>query len=130
VKLPVGDFASYIILKGEKLCEGEGTKICDCIIFVDDGCLLICLIELKHKNMHASEIQEKISNSVTKALKMLDGCKDSGTIFKIYPILLFENIQRSEYKKIEKIKFNINGKNYNILAQRCRSPLKEIIAKF
>jgi len=127
VKLPIGEIDRYVILKGEKLSTKN--KVCDCIIFIKGKRIMICLIELKKNNMHANEIEEKINNSKDIALDVLKNCNTTDEKFILYPILIYKSIQRSEHKRIERIKISVNGCNQNIITQRCKSQLREIIDK-
>lgn len=128
VKLAMGDLKNYVILKGEKACDGN--MICDCVIFLEKDNIIICLIELKNKNMHASDIETKISNSAKLALELLEDCKKTSLKIEIYPILLYKNINHTEFPKIKQIKIVIRDKCFSIIAQKCQYPLCEILSKY
>lgn len=56
------------MLRGESICGDR--KICDYLVFVSDGSIVIGVVELKGKTVHASEVRK---NSLTEQ-RLRYGC--------------------------------------------------------
>ena len=124
-RLRLNDLSNYIVLKGERICENR--KICDCIIFTRDNCIIIGIVELKSKTIHSSEIVEKLTNGSEIALDILEQCSDNHMKFEFYHLVLCKRWHPSEYRVITSRKITVKGKGYDIIPKRCGVPFSEVI---
>lgn len=127
-KLNLDGLNNYVLLKGEIICTDR--KICDCIIFTKDNLIIIGTIELKSKDIHASEIVEKLTNGSEIALDIINKCKVDYMKFEFYPLVLWKSIRTPEYKVITSKKIIVRGKKYNIIPQRCGCSFSTVISRF
>lgn len=117
---------NYIILKGEKVCAGR--KICDFIIFARNDRVIIGIVELKSKTIHANEIKQKLTNGSEIALDILEKNCGKQIDYEIYHLVLCKSWHPSEYKAITSRKITLKGKKYFIIPKRCGSRFSEIIS--
>ncbi len=125
-KLKLNNLNSHVVLKGESICHNR--KICDCIIFARDNPVIIGIIELKSRNIHSSEIEEKLTNGSEIALDILKKYCDNDTKFEFYHIALCKSWRSSEYKVIENKKIVVNGKKYDIILKKCGESFSMLIS--
>ena len=123
-KLGLDGLSNYVILKGEKICQGR--KICDCIIFT--GNVIIGVAELKSKTVHWSEIEKKLTNGSEFALQILNKAGGRGIRFEFYHLVLCKSWRPPEYKVITSRKIIVRGKKYNILPKRCGVSFRKVIS--
>ncbi len=124
-QLKLNGLSNYIVLKGEKICNDR--KICDCIIFKENHHIIIAVIELKSKNIRASEIREKLTNGREKGLMVLEKCNDNDTI-DFFHIVLYKNIRVPEYRVIAAEKIMINGKRHPVILKKCGESFSKLIS--
>jgi len=128
-KLKLDGMNEHIILKGERLCSNQ--KICDCFVFVEEVDLgIVALIELKSRSVHASEIEEKLENSLERAIEILNDCSVSVKDVRIYLIVLAKNWRTVEHRKIGRLTINIRGIKEGIITGKCDISLRDIILKY
>jgi len=97
-KLRLNGLSNRVVLKGERTCQDR--RICDCIIFIKDRCIIIGIVELKSKTIHSSEIVEKLTNGSEIALNILEECSDKRMKFDFYHLVLCKRWHTSQYKVI------------------------------
>lgn len=125
-KLRVNKLKHYVILKGEKICSNR--KMCDCIIFTEKkNRIIIGIVELRSKTIHANEIKEKLDNGSKVAMNILERCCSSKLEFDFYHVVLSKKWKTSEYKVITNKNIDFKGKRYKILPKRCGCSFYEII---
>ncbi len=125
-KLKLNNLNNHVVLKGENICQDR--KICDCIIFVRDNPVIIGIIELKSRNIHSSEIVEKLTNGSEIALDILEKCRDNDMKFEFYHIALCKSWRSSEYRVIKSKKIVVNGKKYDIIPKKCGESFSMLIS--
>jgi len=125
-ELKLNGLSNYVILKGERICGDR--RICDCIIFTRDNCIIIGIVELKSKTIHSSEIIEKLTNGSEIALDILEECSDNRMKFEFYHLVLCKSWHSSEYKVITSRKIIVKGKRHDILPKRCGVLFSEVIS--
>jgi hypothetical protein len=125
-RLKLNGLNNYVILKGEKMCIDR--KICDCIIFTIEDYIIVGIVELKSKTVHASEILEKLTNGLKIALDILKECNDNCILYEFYPIVLHKGINSSEYKIIVRNRIILKGKKYNIIPKKCGTSFSALIS--
>jgi len=127
-KLKLDGMNERIILKGECLCSNQ--KICDCFVFVEEVDLgIVALVELKSRSVHASEIEEKLENSLERAIEILDDCGVSVGDVRIYLIVLAKNWRSEEHRKIRRSSIKIRGIEEGIITGKCDNLLRDIISR-
>ena len=126
-KLSLNGLSNHVVLKGEKICTDR--KICDCIVFAIDNCVIIGIVELKSKDIHASEIVKKLTNGSEIALNILERCKSNYMKFEFYHLVLWKSCDPTEYEVITSRRIIIRGKKHKIIPKRCGSSFSEIISK-
>jgi hypothetical protein len=119
---------NYAVLNGERICPDR--KMCDCIIFVANGSVIIGIVELKSKTAHSSDIAEKLTNSSETALDILQRCADSGVDFRLCHLALSKKWKTIELRKIRKERVRIRGKVYSIITKRCGVSFSTVISEF
>ena len=126
-KLRLDGLSNFIILKGERICKNR--KICDCIIFIIKNCIIIGIVELKSKTVHAREILKKLHNGSVTALRILKKCSNKEIKKEFYHLVLCKGwSSSSEYIKLTKEKIIIEGKRYNIIPKRCGISFSALIS--
>ena len=126
--LRLSNLGTYAVLKGEKICQDR--KMCDCIIFVVDGSVVIGLVELKGKTVHASAVVEKLTNSSEIALDILDEYGDKRAENVLCHFVLHRGLDSSERRKIGRSRIRIRGKAYDIKTKRCGTSFSAVISDF
>ena len=125
-KLKTYNLKNYVILKGEKVCKN--IKISDCIIFKGNGDLIIGIVELKSKTIHANDILKKLNNGSEIALNILK--KYSKNLkYEIYHIVLAKRWNSTELETITKRKISIDGKGHKIINGRCGNMFSDLVEK-
>ena len=85
-KIRIDTKKNFVILKGELLATGtQKNKMCDCIIFQDDG--KISHIELKSRSLNVAKIIEKFDNGWKSSCKIARA-EDPNSDFGLFFILL------------------------------------------
>ena len=69
-ELDLHDLNNYVVIKGEKLSQGD-YKMCDCVIFDDRDTVTVTIVELKRSAFHSDAIIEKLCKGVEEALQIL-----------------------------------------------------------
>lgn len=114
----------YVILKGEKLVS-QG-KICDCIIFQNDG--TIVMVELKSHSLDVSSIVKQLTNGGNKAAKI---AIEAGTNeFNLYFILMAKSF--GNYSATSRLNFQtvkVGNKTYPIHRSECNKTMNDILNK-
>ncbi len=127
--LKLDGLGNRIVLKGEIIYEDR--KICDCIIFAGDNCIIIGIVELKSKTIHSSEIREKLENGSEIALDILEKCSSNRVKFEFYHVVLSKGWRSAEHKIISRRnKIKVRGKRYDIIPKRCGVSFSMIISSF
>ena len=127
-KLKLDGMNKHIILKGERLCSDQ--KICDCFVFAKEVDLeIVALVELKSRSAHASEVEEKLANSLERAIEILDDCGVSVKDVRRSLIVLAKNWRTAEHKKIRRSAIKIRGIKEGIIAEKCDNSLRDIISR-
>jgi len=125
-KLRLNGLSNRVVLKGERICKDR--RICDCIIFTRDNCIIIGIVELKSKTIHSSEIVEKLTNGSEIALNILEECSDKRIKFDFYHLVLCKRWHTSQYKVIISKKIIVRGKKYGIIPKRCGVSFSTVIS--
>jgi len=133
----------FIALKGENLIkdsrfqgllseliksQGDNPKICDCIIFKENGDVIIGLIELKSQKPDASSAKEQLEKGSKVAVEVLEIIIGKYPKFDLFPIILAKSWSRSQSKGIYS-EIDVRGKKYDIIHKDCGDSFYEIIEK-
>lgn len=124
-KLKIDTTKKFVILKGELIVKNRPQKICDCLIFQNDG--RIILVELKSKSLNSTQIHDKFTNSVKEAMYIVDDPKSNLKLF--FVLLTKSHTNSSTFNALKQTKIRVHGVRYNIRMNRCGESLKRIIAK-
>ena len=119
----------YIVVKGEKVTKSE--KICDCIIFINDK--ILSVVELKSKRVHARDIIDKLTSSLSISLKILKDASNKTkrqVEFDVYLLVLSKHWSTSEYRILSKSRVVVEGKKYYLILKRCGIDLSQILVTF
>lgn len=112
-----------IIVKGEKACKD---KICDCIIVTggSEG-IGLCIVELKSRRVHPTDIPEKLGNGAKIAFEILRKCdiRSPDPLF----LVLRKSTNSSEHEIISKKRVHFNGKEHPIQIKRCGCSLCDLL---
>ncbi|MDI6864382.1 MAG: hypothetical protein QMC88_01840 [Thermodesulfovibrio yellowstonii] len=126
-ELRINNLSNYVILKGEKICKDR--KMCDCIIFIgENNTIIIGIVELKNKTIHANDIIKKLTHGSEIALDILKKCSNNHMKFYFCHIVLGKRWDSSEHKVITNKKIIIRGKKYNILTMKCGVSISKAIS--
>jgi len=125
--LRLDGLTNRVVLKGDGICQDR--KMCDCIVFVVNGSVIIGIVELKGKTVHTSEVADKLTNSSEIALSILEKYADWGTKPTIRHLLLHKGLDSSELRKIERRRIGIRGKRYDIIAKPCGVSFSTVISE-
>lgn len=133
--LRLGGLGNHLVLKGEELCPDRQSRrlpMCDCIIFVADGSIIIGIVELKSKTADPDQIEKKLINSSRIALDVLDKYLDSRIEPEFYHIVLCKKWRTVEHGAITSRKIKVRGKSrkYDIITDHCGSSFSTIISKY
>jgi len=127
-ELKTGDLKNCVILDGEKVSQRG--KRCDCIIFIKDYDIFIGLVELKSRDIHATEIKKKFDNSVRITLGIIKTVNSIRKRRNFFFILLHKGINAIERKKLVEEKITVNGEQKDIIVKRCGTSFSDILHKF
>lgn len=117
-----------VVLKGEGICQDR--KMCDCIVFVPNGSVIIGIVELKGKTVHTSEVADKLTNSAEIALDIFEKYVDRRMKPRFRHLLLHRGLDGSERRKIERRRIKVGGKGYDIITKRCGVRFRDVISQF
>ena len=126
--LRLNGLSNHVVLKGERICKDR--RICDCIIFTRDNCIIIGVVELKSKTIHSTEIVEKLTNGSEIALGILEECSDNDMKFEFYHLVLSKRMPPSEFRVITSEKIIVRGKRYDIVPKKCGISFSALISGF
>ena len=118
-RLGLKGLESFLVLKGERLCEHE--RISDCIIFADN--VLIGIVELKSKTAHANQIIDKLTNAASLTLAILRKCGTRSSDFEILFIVLCKAWRVSDHRIISNRRIRLKGRNFGIVTKKCGTNL-------
>lgn len=123
--LKLNTFQNRIVLNIEKHIKDR--KMCDNIVFIimNDGKIITAIVEFKSKTAHASEIEEKLTNGVEFANKILNECE--AKFHDFYHIVLAKSYRSIEHDMIKYTKIKYQGRKYDIYAKKCGISLHELI---
>jgi hypothetical protein len=133
--LGLGGLGNHLVLKGEELCPDRQSRrlpMCDCIIFVADGSIIIGIVELKSKTADPGQIEKKLANSSRIALDILGKYLDSRIEPVLYHIVLCKGWRTAEHRAITSRKIKVRGRSekYNIITDHCGVSLSTVISKY
>ncbi len=133
--LRLGGLGNHIVLKGEELCPDRQSRrlpMCDCIIFVADGSIIIGIVELKSRTADPDQIEKKLTNSSRMALDILGKYLDSRIEPVLYHIVLCKRWHTAEYRAITNRKIRVRGRSekYDIITDHCGSSFSTVISKY
>ena len=116
-----------VILKGERLEETGGKKMCDCIIFRNDT--KIILVELKRRSMDPRSVHEKLLNGARAALKIWSESTDKKpALFFVLAAKSFAD--HTAYLRISRDRIHIKNDKYSIRTAKSGSNMAEIIKDY
>ena len=124
--LELDGLPNSVVLKGEKIATDR--KICDCLVFAVRNRVLIGVVELKSKTVHADEVVEKLTNGTETALQVLDRCGNDRMKPQVYNLVLAKRWDGSEYRVLTNRKVMVRGRKYLILPKRCGVSFSGIIS--
>jgi hypothetical protein len=124
--LRLDHLSDHIVLKGEEICEDR--KMCDSIVFVVNSSVTIGIVELKSKTIHTSEVADKLANSSEIALDIFKKHGDRRTKSEFLHILLYKALDGSESRKLRDRKIKVEGREHDIIPERCGSSFSKIIS--
>ena len=133
--LRLGGLGNHIVLKGEELYSDRQKRrlpMCDCIIFVADGSIIIGIVELKSRTADPDQIEKKLTNSSRIALDILGKYLDSLIEPEFYHIVLCKKWRTAEHTAIRNRKIKVRGKSrkYDIITDHCGVSLSTVISKY
>lgn len=133
--LRLGGLGNHIVLKGEELCSDRQSRrlpMCDCIIFVADGSIIIGIVELKSRTADPGQIEKKLTNSSRIALDILQNYIDTRIEPEFYHIVLCKKWRTAEHTAIRNRKIKVRGKSrkYDIITDHCGVSLSTVISKY
>ena len=126
--LSLAGLGEHVVLKGEKIYRDR--KMCDCIIFVVNGSVIVGIVELKSGTVDSKDVIKKLTNSSEVALNILKKCTDNHADFRFYHIVLCNARWKTIELKNMKKGLKVRGKKYSIIAKRCGISFSAIISKF
>lgn len=107
-------------------------KVCDCLIFASqDDRLLIAVVELKSKTVHAHEILDKLKTCAEIAREILHRHQVEKVDVRFCPVLLAKRRSKSEFSKMTRTRIPFGGREREIIFKKYGSqgvPFSEIIA--
>lgn len=116
-----------VILKGDDIHQDR--KMCDCIVSIVDDSIIVGIVELKSKTVHASEIMDKLANSSEVALKIIEKYAANHIKPEFHHLVLSLSQPRGiELKKIKK-GIRVRGKKHEIISRRCGTSFSDVISK-
>lgn len=129
-KLKLGSLTNYVVLKGEEL--RMNIRICDFVIFSEEKYVIVGVVELKSKSIHAREIMEKLDNGLNIALQILKECADylaPDTEIKLCPLVLHRGISTQEHRVLKSKKLLVRGRKIDVFLRKCGASFSRIISK-
>ncbi len=133
-KIVLKDLNNYIILDAENIYKKSSNgKMCDCIIctiFDNDQRKKVAIVELKSKNLTASEVYEKLQNGGDLIQNILKENQIKYSPSEFYLIALAKRWDQTELRMIESKKIRINNKKLFIITEKCGKTLLEIFDKY
>ena len=115
-----------VILKGDNIHQDR--RMCDCIVFMVDDSVIVGIVELKGKTVHASEIIDKLANSSEVALKIIEKYAANHIRPEFYHLVLSLSQRGIELKKIKK-GIRVRGRKHEITSRRCGTSFSDVISK-
>lgn len=125
-RLRLDGLREHVILKGERICPNQ--KISDCIIFVQEASIVVGIIELKSKTIHATDVTQKLTNGLQAAWDILHGFNNRVRTH-VFLVVLAKGWDTSAFRKLKRepgVQFQ--GKEYSIRPKRCGASFKQIIS--
>ena len=124
-ELRMNGLRNYIVLKGE--LARRDIEICDCIIFLEGNPLIVALVELKGKTVHASAVVTKLTNGTNAALEILANSDTRQRPIFRHLVLAKRWHRGTEFRVITSRRIHAAGKKYLILPKPCGFSLAQAI---
>jgi len=123
----------HVVLNGEKILQDRQDRrspMCDCIIFVTDGSIIVGIVELKSKTADPGQIERKLTNSSRIALDIVERYTDSRMKIRFYHLVLCKRWRPIEYRAITSKRIKVRGseERYSIIARRCGIAFSTVIS--
>lgn len=134
--LRLGGLGNHVVLNGEELRPDRQSRrlppVCDCIIFVADGSIIVGIVELKSRTADPGQIEKKLTNSSRMALDILQNYIDRRIEPEFYHIVLCKKWRTAEHGAITNRKIRVRGKGrkYDIITDHCGVSLSTVISKY
>ncbi|MBM4031136.1 MAG: hypothetical protein FJ291_05055 [Planctomycetes bacterium] len=109
----------FILLSGERIAPDQARRMCDCVVFVEQGPIHVALVELKGKTVHADEVVEKLRNSSEAVLGMFRDCSLRVSQRSIHFLVLARRWSRPQLKVLQSKHVTVAGVKHGILSKRC-----------
>lgn len=107
--------------------QQPGTRMCDCVVVVDQGYFIIGVCELKSGKYEIHKVQEQLDEGVKFAEQVRDGHLSTPEC-KILPILLGKKLKGTEGALLVRSRVKIDGKKSPIIRYDCGTSMSKIIA--
>ena len=127
-RLGLKNLAEYVILRGDNLCSDQ--RMCDCIVFHARRSIIIGVVELKSKTVHARTVVKKLQNSSKMASTIMGECFGEHQQFEILPIVLAKSWAPVEMRILARGKTRVKGKKQDILMRRCGEDFSGIMSGY
>jgi len=125
-ELRLHGLGDLVILNGDGLCQDR--KMCDCIIFSESDDLIVGIVELKGRTVHASEVIDKLTNASEIAAGILESASRGRLSFQVYHLVLAKRWSTSEYEVLRHRRITVRGRRYHVIPKRCGISFSEVIA--
>lgn len=105
-------------------CHTLEGKLCDYIVFWQEGDISLAVAELKGGLLKAETAVKQIMGGLKLAAHMADGY----AVARFYPVLLYRRGPSAmESKTLRKRKVSFGGKRHFVIAKRCGAELRAIM---
>jgi len=125
-ELRLHGLTDYVILNGDRLCQDR--KMCDCIIFSESDDLIVGIVELKSRTVHANEVIDKLTNASEIAVGILESANRRRLSLQMYHLVLAKRWSTSEYEVVRHRRITVRGRRHYVIPKRCGISFPELIA--
>jgi hypothetical protein len=118
------DLPHRLIIDGDRLPKAEGEQSCDCIIFLFNEILYICIVELKSTRIKPSSILKKFVDTINKI--QAECVRLRQATFEPVFILLSKSINTIDLEQIVNYRFKLFHESRSLRIRKCGFELKRI----
>lgn len=125
-ELRLHGLTDYVVLNGDRICPDR--RMCDCIVFSEARDLILGIVELKGRTVHANEVIDKLTNASEVAVAILESANRGHLSFQMYHLVLAKRWSTSEYAVLKQKRITVRGRRRYIIPKRCGISFCELIA--